>query len=297
MGSKQRRPAKDKRRLELQKKPSRRPARVRGVRQKKTEQALQTSEELYRLLAENATDVIARYSPEGVFLYVSPASRRILGYEPEELVGKSLYDFSHPADLEDLKRSHMGILETPVLRAVMHRFRTADDRYIWLETTAKAILDPTTGALMEIVATSRDASSRKIAEEALRTSERQFRQIAENIPQALWLSSADRHQILYANPAYEKIWGRSIQSLYEQPNTFFESIHPDDRLRIVGNHAQIGTVAIEEEFRVVHPDGSLRWVRSEVIPILDEKGQVTLLAGIAEDITRRAPADENLQRQ
>ena len=84
------------------------------------------SEELYRLLAENSTEVISRHTPEGVYTYVSPACRSLLGYEPEELVGRSAHELFHPEDLEQLSGTHLAMLERPDVYTVGNRIRRKD---------------------------------------------------------------------------------------------------------------------------------------------------------------------------
>ena len=152
------------------------------TRQKEYEQRLHTVEtelresmERFRLLAENATDMIAKFSPQGVFLYVSPASEGILGYTPDELLGKSIYDLTHPDDVVDIVRTTQEGYRKGQTYTITHRARRKSGEYIWLETTNKVIRDPQTHAVSETVAVSRDITHHKEAEEALR----QAREAAE----------------------------------------------------------------------------------------------------------------------
>ncbi len=135
---------------------------------RRTEAALRESEERFRLLAENSTDMIARLTPDGKCLYVSPACRSLLGYEPEDLLGRSPYELFHPADLLETRKSHSSILDLPLTDTVTYRIRRRDGRYIWLETTSRTIRDPQTGDILEIQASSRDITERKQAEAALK---------------------------------------------------------------------------------------------------------------------------------
>jgi PAS domain S-box-containing protein len=141
------------------------------------EDALRDSERRYRLLAENATDMISRHIPQGTYLYASPASRPLLGYEPSELVGQSAYEFFHPDDLDAIRESHSTILEEPTVYTVGYRFRRKDGRYLWVETTSKTVRNPTTGQVEEIVAITRDITQRREAAKALQTSERELRKL------------------------------------------------------------------------------------------------------------------------
>jgi PAS domain S-box-containing protein len=129
------------------------------------------SEDRYRLMAENSTDMITRHDPEGIFIYVSPASRALLGYEPSELIGGVPNDYIHPDDLESIAKAHSKVLALPVTYTVSYRIRHKDDQYIWFETTSRTIRDPQTGAVQEIIGISRDISVRKQTEQELRESE------------------------------------------------------------------------------------------------------------------------------
>jgi PAS domain S-box-containing protein len=134
---------------------------------KRAEEALKTSEERYRLLAENATDLISRHSSEGIYLYASPACRKLLKYEPEQLIGHSAYEFFHPDDVASVRESHQILLAQGEISLVSYRIRCYNGEYIWFETTAHAVRDPHTGKVRELVAVSRDITSRKKAEVSL----------------------------------------------------------------------------------------------------------------------------------
>lgn len=129
------------------------------------------SEDRYRLMAENSTDMITRHDPKGVFVYVSPASRALLGYEPSELIGRVPNDYFHPDDLETIAKAHWKVLALPVTYTVSYRIRRKDGKYIWFETTGRTISDSQTGEVQEIIGISRDISVRKQTEQELRESE------------------------------------------------------------------------------------------------------------------------------
>ena len=128
------------------------------------ETALEQSEQRYRLLAENSTDLICRHAPDGKYLYASPACRQLLGYGPEELIGYRASEFCHPEDRVALDRAHKNILKGCEVRALSYRIRRKDGSYIWFETTARPIRDPDTKQVREIVAVSRDITERKQTE-------------------------------------------------------------------------------------------------------------------------------------
>ena len=134
------------------------------------------------------------------------------------------------------------------------------------------------------------------AEQVLEESEQRFRQLAENIQEVFWMSDPLKNEVLYVSPAYEKLWGRSCQSLYEQPRSFLDAIHPEDRERVVASlESQRRGKTTDVEYRVVRPDGSVRWVRDRSFPVKDRAGGVYRVAGIAEDITEGKQFEEALR--
>lgn len=125
----------------------------------------------YRLLIDQATDMLCRLSPQGLFLYVSPASLRVLGYEPEELIGKSKSELIHPDDHAAMPLADALSGEQPNLQLGEYRLRRKDDRYIWAQTSALIVRDDQ-GQPREIIASVRDITERKHAQDNMRHSER-----------------------------------------------------------------------------------------------------------------------------
>jgi len=122
--------------------------------------------------------------------------------------------------------------------------------------------------------------------EELSLSEEKFRELASNIDQVFWLRTNDK--MLYISPAYEKLFGKTCQSLYDNPNSFFDSIIDQDKPRIANSlNSEKYTVnkMFDEEYRIQRPDGSVRYIRAKTFPITDEEGNIIKEAGIAEDIT------------
>jgi PAS domain S-box-containing protein len=138
---------------------------------------------------------------------------------------------------------------------------------------------------------------RRQAEEDLRESEDRFREMAEHIREAFWLYDWKKRKIIYISPAYEVIWGRSIGDLYERTDEWDENVHPDDLEYATDSFERIAETGGGEnrEYRIVRPDGSVRWVSDSGFAIRDEKGQVVRIAGIAEDITERKQAEVALR--
>ncbi|MBP1154737.1 MULTISPECIES: GGDEF domain-containing protein [unclassified Paenibacillus] len=128
--------------------------------------ALRKSEEMYRIIAEHSTDMISKHDMSGNFLYVSPACRKLTGYEPEELIGRTAYELFHPDDMASLLQGQAGLEKSSELAFTSYRVRRKDGSYVWFETIG-SILPDDNGEFKEVLCTSRDVSSRKNLEHQL----------------------------------------------------------------------------------------------------------------------------------
>jgi two-component system cell cycle sensor histidine kinase/response regulator CckA len=142
-------------------------------------------------------------------------------------------------------------------------------------------------------------AERKRAEIAFRETDQKFHQLADNITDVFWMTSPDFSLILYVSPGYERIWGRSSESLVAHPEQWSEAILPEDRDRVDGVFATLMENApeVSVEYRVARPDGSVRWVYDRGFQVRDAAGTLIRLAGIASDVTERKKSDEALKQQ
>ena len=143
-----------------------------------------------------------------------------------------------------------------------------------------------------------DITERKRTEDALRESEQRLRQLAGHVAEVLWIGDSKAQRTLYVNPAYERIWGRTCESLYRDMRSFIDAIHPEDRQRFLDtfeakaqNH-----ICAETDYRVIRPDGSTRWIRNRSYPVRNAAGEVYRFVVTAEDITERKRAEEDSRR-
>ncbi|HXG45552.1 MAG TPA: PAS domain S-box protein [Gemmatimonadales bacterium] len=138
---------------------------------------------------------------------------------------------------------------------------------------------------------------RREAEHALRASEERFRELTETIQEVFWISDPGKTRILYVSPAYEKVWGRTRESLYTSRQSWLDSIHPDDRERVLPVLAGPDPVGrYDEEYRILRPDGGVRWIRDQAFPVRGAGGAVERIVGVARDITDRKAAEEQLRQ-
>ena len=141
-----------------------------------------------------------------------------------------------------------------------------------------------------------DIVARQLAEEALRDSEERFRQLADNVDDVFWLSNRSAEEVFYLSRAYEETWGRSRQSFFATPSAWAESVHPDDRDRFMTSLADYASGRWDETYRILRPDGTVRWIRSRAFPIRDETENVYRVAGVSRDITEYRRLEEQFRQ-
>ena len=131
----------------------------------------------------------------------------------------------------------------------------------------------------------------------IQNSEERFRQLAENIPDAFFVIAADYSKTFYVSPAYEQIWGRPCSMVYENPMAWADAIHSDDRDRVLNQTQwdQGGSVTDDTfEFRIIRPDGTIRWVMTRTFQIPAGNGAARSI-GVATDITDRKLAEARVE--
>jgi two-component system sensor histidine kinase VicK len=125
-------------------------------------------------------------------------------------------------------------------------------------------------------------------------------ELLSNINQVLFVRDAftENHDVIYVNDAYERLWGRSKQSLKDNPGSYIDAVHPDDREMVVGLYMKFlqGNIEYEKDFRIIRADGEVRWMFAKTFAIFNDQGEVYRIAGVAEDITDRKTSELNVSR-
>jgi PAS domain S-box-containing protein len=272
-------------------------ARIRTiVRLRDTTVALRASEEHYRRLVQILPDAIGLIDPEGRVIEVNAQAVTMLGYdEVADLLGKSVFDLIPPDRHDRVRADLAAALETGVLREREAILIRKSSEHLPVELNV-ATLNDASGQPSGLVGVMRDITQRKQAEEALRASEERFRQLAESIKEVFWMTDCTKNEVIYISPGYEEIWGRTCESLYAFPRSWMEALHPEDRERVV-EAALTKQISgqYEEVYRVVRPDGSIRWIEDRAFPIRDPSGQIYRIVGLAEDITNHKRAEDALR--
>lgn len=249
----------------------------------------------FRLMAEKAIDMMSHHTADGTYLYVSPAGKLLLGWEPEEMIGVNAYEFIHPDDHKFVRTSHDTILTKPTVYTVQYRIRRKDRTYIWFETNSTVIRDEASEEISEIVAVSRDITRRKQYEQALQDSETRLKAAQALGKLGNWeLNVADNSMI----------WSDEVYHLFERPKnggqpSFEESLkllHPDDAVLLQRRLREAVESGRESQLdvRVVLPSGQTKNFSGLIRVVKDDDGRVIRLFGTVQDITDRKRVEQAL---
>jgi diguanylate cyclase (GGDEF)-like protein/PAS domain S-box-containing protein len=267
-----------------------------GVNRDITEQKLATlslrdSEERYHSLFDLAPMPILVFDEEKLRLVAAnQAAIDKYGYTLKEFQSMSIIDLQVPEDRSDVAEQLRQ--RDPAKPAVFQRRHvTKHGATIIAEVTAKPFLYRGRSARIIIV---NDITDRLSTEQALRQSEEQFRQLAGNIPQVFWISDATLSETFYISPACEQMLGVPSEFFRSNPRKLVKMVHPDDRAKVRNARKSAAQGRYDETYRIVRPDGSVRWIQDRAFPVHDAGGRVYRVAGIAEDITQRKEAEEKL---
>ena len=143
----------------------------------------------------------------------------------------------------------------------------------------------------------RNVAATQEALEALQQSEEQFRQLAEHVQEAFWMSTPDQDRFTYVSPVYEEIWGYPRESLYDHIGSWLDAIHPEDREGVIAALEKRSQGEYDEVYRVVRPDGTVRWVHDRAFPIRNKHGRIYRVCGVMQDITEQVLARERLEQR
>jgi two-component system cell cycle sensor histidine kinase/response regulator CckA len=258
--------------------------------------SLSESDRRYNTLFETINLVALTLTADARVEYVNPFFLEMTGYTAAEVMGRSWFEFLPPADLQCLRGGFQDMLErgghehyeNPVLT------KSGELRLIaWHNTVLRGLKGEPVGSL----SLGEDVTDRRADEVALRETEARFRQLADNIREVFYISEYPSGACTYVSPAYEQIWGRTVESACAHPFAWAESFHPDDKAEITElfSHPlpRDGVVLVT---RVVRPEGAIRTVRHRIFPVFDAAGAMTHVVGVGEDITDLREAEQKVSQ-
>jgi len=277
------------------------PYKIYGVFQDITEQVeaeeiLRESEERFRLIAENSSDLICTHEADGTYRYVSPSSEQLLGYKPSELIGKNPYEFFNEEDAEKVvKESHEAVLagKNPI---VQYRYRKANGEYIWLETISSPIFKQ--GRIDSIVTISRDITERRRREQALITEEKRLKMALKAAKMGIWEWHVKEEKIVW-DENLEKLLGLKAGESVETFEDLNRYIHPEDLedfQKFLKDFVKSGKKEWYIELRIIDKSGATRWINGYGEMYFNSKGVPMYMIGVSADITQKIIIEEELKK-
>ena len=262
----------------------------------RTEAALKESEQRFRQVAETVADFIWEVDTQGLYTYASPSVEKIMGYTPEELVGKKhFYDLFDPSVREELKAAAFQVFaERQTFRDFPNPNVSQSGKIVHLETSGAPVLDPA-GNLTGYRGADTDVTGRKRVEEALQESEARFRTVANTAPVLIWMAGTDK-LCNFFNKSWLDFTGRALEQ--ELGNGWAEGVHPDDL-------AGCWKIYVESfdarrpftmEYRLRRHDGEYRWISDHGVPRYDSERDFLGYIGSCVDLTERKRAEEEMRQ-
>ena len=255
----------------------------------KTANTLHATGREFKSIFQNALDAILILDDHGTCIEANPAAFAILGAEQQQLLGHSLGEFySNP---QNFAENWVSFLQKKYQRGSAD-FLRSDGFPLFVDYTAAADYVP--GRHVVILC---DVTQKVNAERCLKESEDRFQLMANNIQEVFWMMNANTKEVVYVSEAYEAITGHALAEIRENPSSYKELVHPQDRARFLTKLEEAGiTGKFDEEFRIIRADGVSRWIWSKGSSAGDATGSAPWLVGIAQDITSRKHAEQQIAK-
>lgn len=233
--------------------------------------------------------------PERVIIYANAAAENLFQYRKDEIQGQSSkilhVDEEHYQEFD--RQGAFSLSRGDAFHTEFQLRKKDGTIFISEHKVTKFSNSDSDEYAVSVV---RDVSERQKFIQGIRDREELLRQLAENIREVFWVSDPQKSKLLYVSPAYEEIWGKTFESLEQNPLSFLEAIHPDDKERVANSIKGQAIDLYDEEYRIIRPDGSIRWIRDRSFPITDAQGTVYRIAGLAEDISTNKEQENRLRQ-
>lgn len=257
------------------------------------EDRIQKSELYYRTMVETSPDAIVIVDATGQLQFVSQRACEIFLLPSDSLIGTSILQWIAPemreSTLERIKNIHSGILEPEHNE---YKMLKTDGSIILVEIIGSRLQNPA-GQTEGLFLICRDITERKRAEKALQNAHDELKNLHDNLDEAIFSFDPVHNKMLQVSQAHEAIFGYPPSEFFKNPQLWYNLIIPEDKQIIdLGFPTLVSGEKLQNEFRIIHPDGQLRWIATRMRPTIDKGGKLVHIDGIAYDITQRKQAEE-----
>lgn len=265
------------------------------------EDALRQSEAKFRLMAENALDIISTHSPDGYYTYISPSCEPVLGYLPNEMAGKLPYEFIHPDDIPFVQKSFASLLSGATYLTIVYRKRTKNHTYKWFESICHSIADAATNQITEIQVACRDITRRKEIEESLELEREYFKAVLDNIADGI-VACDEKGVLSFFNKATRQFHGLPENEIpADQWAEHYNLFYPDGTTLLKKEGIPLfkafkGEPVSNIEMKIVPKEGKSRSVLCDGTRIIASDGKILGAVAVMHDITERKEAQEKLSK-
>ncbi len=268
---------------------------------KQAQEELQASQKRLRDLIDGLgpSMFVGLMTPQGIMIECNRSALEAAGLKPEDVLGQPFEEthwWTYSPEVQQRLRETVARAAGGEASRYDVQIRVAENHLVDVDFSLQPMRDES-GKVVFLVPSASVISERKQAENDLRESNEKFHQLADNITDVFWIRSPDLSEVQYLSPAFEKVWGRSMKSLLADPHHWSDFILPEDRERVLAAFTALTADApsLDIEYRIVRPDGEVRWVYVRGFQVRDAADKLIRHIGIVTDITERRQDEESLR--
>ncbi len=219
----------------------------------------------------------------------------IHGIKKQSLSVDLIRNLTHPEDLHLFDGAFSALMKGEATDIVYRIIQPSTNKTRSVRGLGRIVKDQN-GEIQDVSGVVQDITESKAVEEELRHNEQLIREMAENIEEVFWVTDKTGKELIYMSPLYEKVYGRPLEELYEDGGAWAKNIHPEDHERVYRSFHENGHLGkYNEEYRLVHDDGTTKWVHARAFPIKDGSGNVVRLAGVTVEVTEKKNSQEQIE--
>ena len=251
---------------------------------------------LFTSVIESSDDYIISKDLDGKILSWNKGAEKLYGWKAGEVIGRSVEIIAPPDKKDEIKDIMRSLRQGKRYDHYETRRVTKDGKTLWVSLTITPLKD-ISGKIIGASAIGRDVTKSKETMARLKENEVIFKHLIENLTEVFYVSNPAKPEVIYISNAYEKVFGEPVENIYESPNAYLSYIVDEDQLaakKAIVN--QLNGISTDNTYRIMRPDGKMKYLRERAFPVKDSSGKVNRVIGIADDITERIESENELKR-